>query len=53
VGVEVAAAAQRLMLPSGAPASWAFFGRMFPYLAPFAEATDTVRTALLKVGAPG
>jgi len=41
------------MLPPGGPASSAFFGRMFPGLAPFAEATDTVRAALLEVGAPG
>src|SRR5215467_8772675 len=34
-------------------ASSAFFGRMFPGLAPFAEPSDTVQAALLEVGAPG
>src|SRR6516225_9389048 len=48
-----AGAPSRLMLPPGAPSSSAFFGRMFPRLAPFAEASDTVRAALLEVGAPG
>jgi hypothetical protein len=48
-----AGAPSRLMLPPGAPASSAFFGRLFPRLAPFAEASDTVRAALLEVGAPG
>ena len=42
-----------LGLPPGAPASSGFFGRMFPALAPFAEATDQVRAALREVGAPG
>jgi hypothetical protein len=41
------------MLPPGAPASSVFFGRMFPQLRPFAEASDAVRAALLVVGAPG
>jgi hypothetical protein len=41
---RVAGGARRgLMLPPGAPASSAFFGRMFPGLAPFADATDAVR----------
>jgi Animal haem peroxidase len=40
-------------LMPGAPASPAFFGRMFPRLAPFAVASDTVRAALQAVGAPG
>src|SRR5215469_8818055 len=43
----------RPMLPPGAPASSAFFGRMFPRLGPFAEANDAVQAALLEVGAPG
>jgi hypothetical protein len=38
---------------AGAPASSVDFGRIFPDLPPFAEATDTVRTALLEVGMPG
>jgi Animal haem peroxidase len=37
----------------GAPASSLDFGRMFPDLPPFAEATDTVRAALLEVGMQG
>ncbi len=37
----------------GAPASSADFGRIFPELPPFAEASDTVRAALLEVGMPG
>jgi Animal haem peroxidase len=36
----------------GAPAS-VEFGRVFPHLRPFAEASDTVRAALLEVGKPG
>ena len=48
-----AGARSRPMLPPGAPSSSAFFGRMFPRLAPFAEPSDTVRAALLEVGAPG
>ena len=35
------------------PASSIDFGRIFPNLAPFAEADDTVRAALLEVGQPG
>ncbi|HLY48313.1 MAG TPA: peroxidase family protein [Solirubrobacteraceae bacterium] len=38
---------------SGAPASSVDFGRMFPQLPPFADATDTVRSALLAVGQQG
>jgi hypothetical protein len=38
---------------AGAPASSTLFGRMFPNLPPFADATDTVRAALLQVGTPG
>jgi hypothetical protein len=37
----------------GAPASSADFGRIFPSLPPFAEASDKVRTALLEAGKPG
>ena len=37
----------------GAPASSVDFGRIFPDLPPFAEASDTVRAALLEVGKPG
>jgi hypothetical protein len=48
-----AEAPARLGLPPGAPASSGFFGRMFPGLAPFADATDTVRAMLLEVGQPG
>jgi len=42
-----------MMLPPGAPSSSAFFGRMFPHLGAFAEASDTVQQALMEVGAPG
>ncbi len=38
---------------AGAPASSSDFGRMFPGLPPFADATDKVRAALLEVGQPG
>jgi len=38
---------------AGAPAESDLFGRMFPSLPPFAPATDTVRGALLAVGALG
>ncbi len=37
----------------GAPASSVDFGRIFPDLPPFAEASETVRAALLEVGKPG
>ncbi len=37
----------------GAPANSALFGRLFPSLPPFASATDTVRAALVEVGAQG
>lgn len=37
----------------GAPASSVDFGRIFPNLPPFADATDTVRAALLEVGQQG
>ncbi len=50
----VAATARPQLLPRpGAPASSHLFGRIFPSLPPFAEATDDVRAALLEVGAPG
>jgi len=39
--------------PSGAPATSALFGRIFPQLPPFAQATDTVRAALLETGQAG
>jgi Animal haem peroxidase len=38
---------------SGAPADSALFGRIFPRLRPFADASDTVRAALLEVGMQG
>src|SRR5215472_12005315 len=44
------AAARRI---PGSPATPNLFGRMFPSLPPFAEATDVVRAALMAVGAPG
>jgi hypothetical protein len=44
------AAARRV---AGSPVSPNLFGRMFPSLPPFAEATDVVRGALMAVGAPG
>jgi hypothetical protein len=37
----------------GAPADGQLFGRIFPGLPPFAEASDRVRAALLEVGAQG
>jgi hypothetical protein len=37
----------------GAPGNSGLFGRIFPGLPPFAEASDTVRGALLEVGMPG
>jgi Animal haem peroxidase len=37
----------------GAPASSVDFGRIFPNLEPFADATDAVRAALLEVGQQG
>jgi Animal haem peroxidase len=37
----------------GVPADSGLFGRIFPGLAPFADATDAVRAALLEVGMPG
>ena len=43
----------RLARTPGQPADSELFGRLFPSLPPFATATDTVRAALLEVGAPG
>jgi hypothetical protein len=37
----------------GVPEDSRLFGRIFPGLPPFADATDTVRAALLEVGMPG
>jgi Animal haem peroxidase len=37
----------------GLPANSGLFGRIFPQLPPFADATDTVRAALLEVGMQG
>jgi Animal haem peroxidase/TAT (twin-arginine translocation) pathway signal sequence len=37
----------------GVPASRVDFGRIFPKLPPFAEASDRVRAALLEMGKPG
>jgi Animal haem peroxidase len=37
----------------GVPADSGLFGRIFPDLPPFADATDTVRAALLEVGMQG
>ena len=46
-------ALQRGRLSPGVPPDSGFFGRIFPGLAPFADATDTVRAALLQVGMQG
>jgi Animal haem peroxidase len=40
-------------LGPGVPADSGLFGRIFPGLPPFADATDTVRAALLEVGMQG
>jgi hypothetical protein len=40
-------------LPPGAPANSMLFGRIFPGLPPFAQATNKVQSALLEVGAQG
>ncbi|MGI9007535.1 MAG: peroxidase family protein [Streptosporangiaceae bacterium] len=42
-----------LRVMPGAPANSGLFGRIFPGLPPFAEATDQVRAALLEVGKAG
>jgi hypothetical protein len=46
-------ASQAARRPPGAPADSMLFGRIFPGLPPFADATDTVRSALLEVGMQG
>jgi hypothetical protein len=46
-------AMQRDRLGPGVPPDSGLFGRIFPGLPPFAEATDTVRAALLEVGMQG
>jgi TAT (twin-arginine translocation) pathway signal sequence len=50
---DVRAASPRTYARGGAPASSVDFGRIFPNLPPFAEANDSVRSALLEVGQPG
>ncbi len=52
-GAAAATARPHQLARPGAPASSHLFGRIFPSLPPFAEATDDVRAALLEVGAPG
>ena len=49
---EAAPALPRARIGGGAPSSGTF-GRLFPTLPPFADATDTVRAALLEVGKQG
>jgi hypothetical protein len=51
-GAAVASRTQGRPTP-GAPADSQLFGRIFPGLPPFAEASDRVRAALLEVGAQG
>ena len=46
-------AMQRDRLGPGVPPDSGLFGRIFPGLPPFADATDTVRAALLEVGMQG
>ncbi len=48
-----ASSALRGRLGPGVPADSGLFGRIFPGLPPFADATDTVRAALLEVGMQG
>src|SRR5689334_9189821 len=43
----------RYPVGQGLPASRVDFGRIFPKLPPFAEASDLVRAALVEVGRPG
>jgi Animal haem peroxidase len=52
---KAAASPSRRHLPHrpGEPADSELFGRMFPSLPPFADASDTVRAALLEVGSQG
>jgi hypothetical protein len=52
-GAAAATARPHHLARPGAPADSHLFGRIFPSLPPFAEATDDVRAALLEVGAPG
>ena len=49
---DAAVAVRTLAATPGAPKSPNLFGRMFPSLPPFADATDAVRAALSAVGAP-
>ena len=54
VSSDVAAVAPRGYLRvNGAPPSRIDFGRIFPNLPPFADATDAVRAALMEIGQPG
>jgi hypothetical protein len=68
VGAGVAAGSLAAILPTvsapadaatlygrgpGVPRDSGEFGRVFPGLRPFADATDTIRAALLEVGQPG
>jgi hypothetical protein len=52
-GAAVASKAPGRPGTPGAPADSQLFGRIFPGLPPFAEASDRVRAALLEVGAQG
>jgi hypothetical protein len=52
-GAAVAASTASSLGGGGAPASSVDFGRIFPNLAPFADATDKVREALMDVGMLG
>jgi hypothetical protein len=52
-GAAVASRAPGRPGTPGAPADSQLFGRIFPGLPPFAEASDRVRAALLEVGAQG
>ncbi len=52
-GAAAATARPQDLARPGVPADSHLFGRIFPSLPPFAEATDDVRAALMAVGAPG
>ena len=52
-GGGVAGARGAIRGSGGAPATSVDFGRIFPIVPPFAEATDTVRAALMEVGMAG
>jgi Animal haem peroxidase len=52
-GASAATARPQHLTRPGAPADSHLFGRIFPSLRPFAEATDEVRAALMEVGAAG